>query len=392
MSLLHALEAMYLHVRELHALPLAAAGGRTPGRILRLADREPRQLLAIGERRLPAKRYRVVRPVERAAGDVAHVNHDGDIVRRECLELLALVRAHQHVDRPHDHGQRRLQLLGGRNRVGHGHRNHDVGAGLAGDIDRYVPAQPAVAEHATVDDHRCEDAGDRHAGAQRMRQVSRVEHDHLAGLHVGRDGPERYWQLVEIANPETARDQQSDRLLDVLRVYEAAGRREPVVAKTEFEAIAVDVTCELPAHRLLPALALEADRLLEGNPADRGVDLGSGQPRCVGAAYQRAHARADDAIDRNAQLLEHRQHADVRGALGAAAAQRQTDAWAYGLTVRPTRHRGRRIGRGRGRQRESRNGERKAACTDTRRDRPSWTRRLNSLPGMPSSAQVACAS
>ena len=128
------------------------------------------------------------------------------------------------------------------------------------------------------------------------------------------------------------------RLLDVLRVYEAAGRREPAVAKAELEAIAVDVTCELPAHRLVPALALEADRLLEGNPADRGVDLGSGQSRCVGAAHQRAHARADDAVDRDAQLLEHRQHADVRGALGAAAAQRQTDAWACGRRCGRGRH------------------------------------------------------
>ena len=95
------LEPMHLHVRELHALPLAAAGSRQAA--YSDSPTESATALAIGERRLPAKRYRVVRPVERAGGDVAHVNHDGDIVRRERLELLALVGAHQNVDRAHDH-------------------------------------------------------------------------------------------------------------------------------------------------------------------------------------------------------------------------------------------------------------------------------------------------
>ena len=44
------------------------------------------------------------------------------------------------------------------------------------------------------------------------------------------------------------------------------------------------------------------------------------------AADQRAHAGADDAIDRNAQFVEHVQDADVRRALRAAAAEHEADA------------------------------------------------------------------
>ncbi len=104
------------------------------------------------------------------------------------------------------------------------------------------------------------------------------------------------------------------------------GAVKPAVAEAELQAVAVDVAGQLAAHRLVLALALEGDRPLKGDAADGLLDLGRGLPGSVRPADQRTHARADDAVDRDAQLLEHRQHADVRRALGAAAAEHQTDA------------------------------------------------------------------
>ena len=44
------------------------------------------------------------------------------------------------------------------------------------------------------------------------------------------------------------------------------------------------------------------------------------------SADDRAHARARDDVDRDAQLFEHAQHADVRDAARAATAQHESDA------------------------------------------------------------------
>jgi hypothetical protein len=48
------------------------------------------------------------------------------------------------------------------------------------------------------------------------------------------------------------------------------------------------------------------------------LELGRGLVRSIGAAHQRTHAGVDDAIDRDAQFLEQRDHTDVCRALGAA--------------------------------------------------------------------------
>ena len=60
--------------------------------------------------------------------------------------------------------------------------------------------------------------------------------------------------------------------------------------------------------------------------ADQRFDVLRGNPRRVRAAYERAHARARDAIDRNPQLLEHLEHTQVGAAARAAAAQHEADA------------------------------------------------------------------
>ena len=318
---------MDVDARELDAATLAARRRRPPGRVLRLADRIARQLVALRQRGVTPERDGFGHPVERARRDVAHRDHDGHVTGPEGLQLLPLVRPHENVERARHHRERRLQLVRSRYGVRHRHGDDHVRAGLARDVHRDVARQAAVAQHAPVERHGREDAWHRHAGTQRMRQAPLREHDHLARLHVGRDRTKRNWQAVEFAHAEAARHEQADGLLDVLRIDETAGRRQPAVAHAELEAVAVDVSGQLAPHRQLRALSLESERLLEGDAANSLVDLACGHAGCVGPTDQRAHAGADHAIDRDTQLLEHREHADVRAALGAASAQHQPDAW-----------------------------------------------------------------
>ena len=53
------------------------------------------------------------------------------------------------------------------------------------------------------------------------------EHHHLAALHVGRDGPERDRQLVEVRDVAAARDEVLDGEVDVLGAEEPARRGDP---------------------------------------------------------------------------------------------------------------------------------------------------------------------
>src|SRR6185436_9104711 len=52
--------------------------------------------------------------------------------------------------------------------------------------------------------------------------------------------------------------------------------------------------------------------------------------RCERAADHRAHAGAGDAVDRHAQFLQHLEHAQMRGAAGAATGEGEADLRARG--------------------------------------------------------------
>jgi hypothetical protein len=60
------------------------------------------------------------------------------------------------------------------------------------------------------------------------------------------------------------------------------------------------------------------------------ISLGR-NPRGVGAADERPHAGAGDAVDRNAQVLEHFEDTQVGAAARAAAAERERHPRARGL-------------------------------------------------------------
>ncbi len=67
----------------------------------------------------------------------------------------------------------------------------------------------------------------------------------------------------------------------------------------------------------------------DGGPVDAGhelLDFRRGLSGRIACAHERADARSGDAVDRDVQLLEHLQRADVRAALGAAAREHEPDA------------------------------------------------------------------
>ena len=99
----------------------------------------------------------------------------------------------------------------------------------------------------------------------------------------------------------------------------------------------------------------------------------------VRAADERAHAGAGDAVDRHAQLLEHLEDADVRGAARAAAGEDEADLGAAGGRDR----RGARRGLGVRRLRET--GERRRRDEGDRRDDAASRERFRRRHGEPAS-------
>ena len=77
---------------------------------------------------------------------------------------------------------------------------------------------------------------------------------------------------------------------------------------------------ELLARRVV------AEHVLPVDLAEYGFDLLGAVAGRVHAADDRAHARAGDLADRNVLALEHLEHADVRRAARAAAAEDESDA------------------------------------------------------------------
>ena len=85
---------------------------------------------------------------------------------------------------------------------------------------------------------------------------------------------------------------------------------------------------------------LGADRLRPVDGEHGFLDLLGRHAGRKGGAHQGAHAGAGHAIDRHVQFVEHPEHADVCGALGAATAEHQADPGA--AERRPVRGRGNR--------------------------------------------------
>jgi hypothetical protein len=104
---------------------------------------------------------------------------------------------------------------------------------------------------------------------------------------------------------------------------ETARHHERAIAHADLERVRVGRGRELALDRHAVARTLAAD---DARPVDLehgALDLGRLYPRGVHRAHERPHARAGHAVDRNVELVEHPQYADVGGALGASAGEDQ---------------------------------------------------------------------
>ena len=101
------------------------------------------------------------------------------------------------------------------------------------------------------------------------------------------------------------------------------GSTKPCLLHAEREAHQEIALVLLAAEAELLARRAIAERVLPVQRADQRLDLRGRHARGIQAADDRAHAGAGDRVDRHAHLVEYFQHADVRRAARAAAAQHQ---------------------------------------------------------------------
>ncbi len=87
--------------------------------------------------------------------------------------------------------------------------DHDLGAHRARGVDRQVGDHAAVDQQPAVALDRREQAGHRHAGAQRAGEVATVEHHRLAVGGVGGDRAEGQRQAVEVVDADGAQGEQA---------------------------------------------------------------------------------------------------------------------------------------------------------------------------------------
>ena len=272
------------------------------------------------------KRDRIRHPLEIGRADVAHLDVDTHVALRQRSQLQRLVCLEHHVRAATQQLRRRLQLLALRGRLHQVDHDDDVRAQLARHVHRDVAHHAAVRKDVLVGDHWRKGAGDRHACAHRRREVALVEHHHLAGDHVGRNGAERDRQAVEARLHAGAGDVGAQQVFDAARVDDAARHDDALVLQSKLEIVAVGHAGALLLDRLQVTLAESAD---DGLPVNFDQEL----LQCIGrdagrvaCADQRAHAGARDAVDRHAHFLEHLQHADVRAAFRPTSGEYQADA------------------------------------------------------------------
>ena len=96
----------------------------------------------------------------------AEVGRDQNVLSwAEQRKRRADVLLRQDVDRLRGQADQRRELFARHQRRSDVHRDNDIGAHLAHDIDRQIVDEPAVTEDLAIDFDRREDARHRHAGA-----------------------------------------------------------------------------------------------------------------------------------------------------------------------------------------------------------------------------------
>ena len=254
-------------------------------------------------------------------GEIAQVGRDQDVRRLQRGELRAHVLLGEDVEHlrriPHD----RLQLVARHERRADVHRDDDVRAHRAHELDRQVVDEPAVAQDTTVDLHRREHARHRHARAHGLVEAPGVEDDLLARDHVGGDRAVGDRQLVEVLDVVDVARELVQEELEIAARQRALEPEEFAVAIAELERERKRRELFLAAEADVAALGTVGQ---QGGPAHRAelaLHLVRRHAARVEAADDRAHGGAGDVVDRHAHLVQHLEHADVREAARASARQ-----------------------------------------------------------------------
>ena len=177
-----------------------------------------------------------------------------------------------------------------------GYAEDKFGAELAGGCGWNWSDEGAVYQAARSNIDRLEQTWERAAGANRFFQVAVGEDDRLAIIKVGCNDRERDAQVLEILSVENAIDQ----IAEAMIAGQAKARNAPSANVAEFES------------------AAGGDNPRQGSAAS------------VGRAENAANARASDAGNRYAILLENLKNAEMRESAGKAAAESDPNTWPSG--------------------------------------------------------------
>ena len=263
-----------------------------------------------------------------AAGAVApHVDPhvevgDGEVV----LHLVLTV----YIDDLSDDAQRAAQVFGRLGVALHGDADDHLGAHLTGQVGGIVVLQTAVHQHHVAHPHGRKHGGDGHGGAHTLPQASAVE-VHLAVVHDvgGHAGEGDAEVFVEVERVVVAHADALEELGQVLTLDQSAG---VLVALAEGEARREDVGVALLAvvEALVAQVLLIGDHVAPVLLHHQRVEGLGVVADGVETADDAAHRGAGDDVHGDAGPLQHFQHADVRHAFGAAAAEHHAHLLASG--------------------------------------------------------------
>ena len=267
-------------------------------------------------------------------------DHEGRELRRGHRVLLE-----RQVDEAADH---RAHVLGFGRRLGarraHVDRDDDVGAHREHRLHRKVLGLAAVDEHVAVDLDRRESRGNGHARPDDAGEISARHDVGLARLDVGRHRLERDAQLGKVRHRGAGHRRGLEHEAELAARDQARRQQEPALLQVQAELERdqpLEVVFLLP-ERLVLALGSVAEERVPGNRADELLHLVGRVAAGVEAADDRAHARACHVVDRDVQLFEQSDDADVRRAPRAAAAEREADLRTRGRRLLRRRFRRRR--------------------------------------------------
>ena len=320
-------------------------------------QRKRGEFIALGQGGVAAQFHDLDRACEIERRHRAEVGFDQHVAGLQVL--LRLARATPHHDADHLVGdvERRAEVLAPGEREAHVDDDQPVDAHALCQFDRQVVDQPAVDEQPAVDLDRRQHAGRGHAGPQHGHEVALPEHERLARLEIRREGTERRRQAVEVLHVGDAGRGLAQRLVDLLALHEAERQHDAVpgtdAERTRREDVAVVLLATI--GQVLARRAV-ADHALPVELAKHALDLLAVEACSVEPADHGAHAGAGDGVDRDMELLERADHADVRRATGAAAAQHEADARAFQGLGRPRARGIDPLAGGLGRARPARNG------------------------------------